>query len=81
MLAGVAGVGYQYLRRQGRARHFAQQLRQGLLGFGLGIGALGVALALSATFHPSNSLVNLLVGALPLLGLLIGFNHRIRYDW
>jgi hypothetical protein len=80
MIGGVVVVGYRYVRTHKRNLKFSKQLLKAALGMAMGIGAFCCALWLSKNFYPSNSLVNLAVILLPLLGLLIGFNHRMRYD-
>jgi hypothetical protein len=80
MIGGVVVVGYRYRRAQKRNLNFPKRLVQAVLGMALGMGAFCGVLCLAKSLYLSNALVNLAVILLPLLGLLIGFNHRMRYD-
>jgi GNAT superfamily N-acetyltransferase len=80
MIGGVVVVGYRYVRAHKQNRNFRKQLLQAVLGMAVGVGAFCGVLWLSNSFYPSNALINLAVVLLPLLGLLISFNHRIRYE-
>jgi hypothetical protein len=78
MMGGVVVIGYRYMRAH--KRNFRKQLLQAILGMGVGVGAFGGVLWLAKSFYLANALVNLTLVLLPLLGLLIGFNHRVRYN-
>lgn len=81
MLLGVAAVGYRYLRQQGRRQRFGRQLGQGAVGFGLGLGLFFALLWTVPRPALTNGLTNAALVIMPLLGLLLGFNHRIRHEW
>jgi hypothetical protein len=80
MIGGVVVVGYRYMRAQQRKVNFPKRLLQAVVGMAMGMGAFCGVLWLAQSFHLPNAIVNLAVVLLPLLGLLIGFNHRMRYD-
>jgi hypothetical protein len=80
MIGGVVVVGYRYMRAQQRKMNFPKRLLQAVVGMAMGMGAFCGVLWLAQSFHLPNAIVNLAVVLLPLLGLLIGFNHRMRYD-
>ncbi|WP_126546887.1 hypothetical protein [Hymenobacter amundsenii] len=80
MIGGIFAVGYRYLREHKREIAFVKQVVQALMGITLGGITFFCTLWLIKNLYPSNALVNTMVVVLPLLGLLIGFNHRIRYS-
>jgi hypothetical protein len=76
MIGGVVAVGYCYLRAEKRKINLLKRLLQAVVGLAAGVGAFCAVPWVSAP----HALINLAVVLLPLLGLLIGFNHRIPFS-
>ena len=81
MIGGIGIVGYQYLRQHKEGPKFTKQLLQALLGVALGFVISWCLTLLFKNFLPLNGIVYTTIMALPLVGLLTGFNHRIRYTF
>ncbi|OON65865.1 hypothetical protein [Hymenobacter sp. CRA2] len=75
LILGIARVGYKYLKENNCTERFQGQLVLGLAGMAVGAAVLYCSLSWLDTTAPAY--VAPVVLSLPLLGLLMGFNHRI----
>jgi hypothetical protein len=79
MLGGIGVVGYQYLQQWERGQLITRQLLQAVAGMLGGVAASWGVMFLFRNALPLRGPVLLTIMVLPLVGLLIGFNHRIRH--
>jgi hypothetical protein len=79
MIGGIGIVGYQYLQQRARGQLITRQLLQAVVGILAGIAASWGVMFLCRNSLPLKGPVLLTTLFLPLVGLLIGFNHRIRH--
>jgi hypothetical protein len=79
MIAGIGVVGYHYLQQQERGQLIMRQLLQAVAGILGGVASSWGVMFLFRNSLPLKGPVVLTIIVLPLVGLLIGFNHRIRH--
>jgi hypothetical protein len=79
MIGGMGVVGYQYLQQRERGQLIKRQLLQAVAGMLGGVAASWGVMFLVRNALPWRGPVLLTILILPLAGLLIGFNHRIRH--
>jgi hypothetical protein len=79
LLGGIVVVGYQYLRQRERGQLITRQLLQAIVGILGGVATSWGVMLLFRNSLPLKGPVILTIMVLPLAGLLIGFNHRMRH--
>ncbi|MCR5888411.1 hypothetical protein LRS06_11665 [Hymenobacter sp. J193] len=77
-LIGILSTGYKYLKEDKRENLLLKHFLQGVFGFIAGLAVLLLCLKIEE-LQSWNAFLDYAVYVAPLIGLLIGFNHRIGH--
>ncbi len=83
MLIAIVIVGYYFLRANGREKELIGRILKSILGLAISSTFFYVLITLFEKWLPQsiiNSLANWVMILIPLLGLILGFNFRLRRD-